>query len=350
MPTYNPDFRTVAEVVKPADAQFGWTDGKTSETAARLLEQQMREKLENDMPVACKGFSTFTPIPTIWDQWLSFQKSKGRAEGGWDWSLMDEFVLQRPLLWLPQIIGSCVISNTFRGWTIRLMSQISLLGEPFEFLGREEFSPKNFAFYAPWSYGAARKRANMRGGDGLYCEPMQESLLKDGVISCSTPKLLEICQRLGVAKERDFPEPQDARVYRAFGDWQYLDELRPYADYTLEECPSVNTTEQLWVRMQECKPAFVCSMIAIRKIGDHRDGFPLHGRDPNDQWAHNMCFHGAFITSDNRRIFRLSNESWGPQHIYNVYYEEVDTWFRRHNLTVAAIGQIRGPKSVPPMA
>jgi hypothetical protein len=238
------------------------------------------------------------------------------------------------------------MSNTIRGWGIKMMQQIALSGEPYEYLGRNEFGPNNYLFYGPYSYGMARKRANMRGGDGLYCEPMQETLIKDGVIACNTPKLLEI---LGTTDDKNFPEPQSESLYRQFGDWKYLDDLKPYADYALAECPSVTSVEGLWNNLQDCKPTFICSMIAIKKTGDHKDGFPIHARNPNDQWAHNMCFHGCWTASDGKRFFRFSNESWGSQHIYNILYEEVDDWYKRRNVTTASIGKINGPQSAPPV-
>lgn len=345
----NPDFRGTGEIIVPSHRVFGWTDGTVTETQAVLRERQGRERLENDMPVVCRNFSKLHIEPTIEKSWNDFQKSKGRFDGSFDWSLLDEFVWGKPLLWLPQIIGSCVVSNNLRGWVIKMTQQIALSGEPYEYLGKNEFGPNNFSYYGPYTYGAARKRANMRGGDGLYCEAIQESYIKDGVLPCNTPKLLEILNAVGATRDKDFPEPQSAALYRAFGDWKYLDELKQYAGYTLAECPSVTSADQLWTILSECKPSFQCSMLAIKKVGEHKDGFPIHARNPNDQWAHNMCHHGGFIASNGDRFFRFSNESWGQEHIYNIRFEEVDDWFKRRNITVAAIGQINGPQSAPPI-
>lgn len=349
MPMLNPDFRGADEVIVPEDMknQFGWTDGTVSENEAVLHERRGADRLQSDMPVATRFCQGPAPMPEVASLWEEFQKSKGRGPNSCDWSLLDEFVLKTVLLWLSQIIGSCVVSNSLRGWVLRLMYQIAFLGQPEEYLGRNEFGENNYSFYGPYSYGAARRRANMRGGDGLYCEVMRESFLKDGVLSCSTPKLIEILKKLGAASSKDFPEPQNAKVYRAFGDWQYLDDLSGYADFTLQECPEITTVDGLKAALQECKPTFHCSMIAVKKVGDHKDGFAIHKRDPNDQWAHNMCFHGFFFASDGELFFRFSNESWGPQHIYNVPYAEVDDWFKRRNVTAAAIGMINGPKSAP---
>ena len=350
MASLNPDFRGADEVIVPMNMRDlgGWAPNDR-EIEAVMRERRGQNKLMEDMPVHTRFGSadTIEPMPEMLAKWNEFQKSKGRYDGSCDWSLLDEFTFGKPLLWLPQIIGSCVVSNTFRGWVVRLNYQISILGMAEEFLGKNEFGPNCLSFYGPWSYGAARKRANMRGSDGLYCEAMQSSLLKDGVMSCSTPALLQILGKLKADGERDLPEPQSESVYRSFGDWKYIDELRQYADYTLEECPSISSVDDLKKALTDCKPTFHCSMIAVKKAVTHKDGFAIHKRDPNDKWAHNMEYQGYFIASDGELFFRFSNESWGPQHIYNVPYSEVDDWYRRRDVTSAAIGMIRAPKSAP---
>lgn len=343
----NPDFRTIENVEPPLSLEhsMGWRGDYES-------EQKALDKLEADFPVAFRTHTSEPPMPAVLKKWTEFQKSKGRYEGSADWSLLDEFVWGKPLLWKPQIIGSCVVSNTFRAYHIRQMYQIVLLGRAEEYFGREEFGPENFAFYGPWTYGMARKRANMRGGDGLYCEPMAASMMKDGVLTCSTPKLRELLQAKGLNSAEDFPEPQGrdgASLYRAFGDWQYLDHLKPYADFPVLESVRVTNGDQLWDLLQAGKPSFVCSMEAIHKVGEHRDGFPIHARNPRDRWAHNMAFHGAFLASDGERFIRQSNESWGAQHIYNRRLVEVDGQLKRGGLTCMSIGEIRGPASSPPL-
>lgn len=350
MSQLDPNFRGADEVVVPEGAQFGWTDGTLTEAEAVLREKYGQERIANDMPVACRASEPFPIDPAVAKAWNDFQKSKGRGEGSQDWSLLDEFVFKVVLLWLPQIIGSCVVSNTFRGYVIKWMYQIVFQGMAMEYLGRNEFGPKNLAFYGPWSYGMARRRVNLRGGDGLFCEGIQESLLKDGILPCNTPALLELLARLRANGDKDFPEPQSATVYRRFGNWEFLDELKPYADYTLEECPFVKSVDDLDKALETASSTFICSMIAIKKVGTHKDGFAIHARDTGDQWAHNMCFHGKFKTvSNNEPFFRFSNESWGPSHIYNVTYNEADDWFKRRNVTAASIGKIHGPKSAPPL-
>jgi hypothetical protein len=348
--TLNPDFRSADDVIIPDGKPTGWTDGSQNVETSLDMERAALETLADDMPVAFRSRAAREIMPAIAEKWAKFQSDKGRGPGSCDWTLLDEFAAKTTLTWLPQIIGSCVISNTFRAWVIRLMYQIAINGRPEEYLGLQEFGPRNFSFFCPWSYGMARRRANMRGGDGLYCEPMLASLMKDGVLPCSTPQLVTLLDRLGFRDARDMPEPQGndgARLYRDFGNWKYLDELKPYADYRVLEGGLINSVDELLAGLKEGKPAFVCSGIAMRKVGTHRDGFAIHARNPRDSWAHNMAFHGYFVASDEKIYIRHSNESWGKDVIYNVPVEEVSEWFRRRWVTSASIGEIDGPDSAP---
>lgn len=361
----NPDFRTVDEVEPELPANVaelqGWSDGESA-TEAELLyqEQQAFDAVQSELPERFESKRDREFDAEILSLWNTFQKSKGRYSGSADWSLIDEFfagemqngtfVAGAPLLWKPQIIGSCVTSNTFRPWVTRLMIQIILFGDPMEYLGRNEFGPRNLAFYGPWSYGHARKKANMRRGDGLYCAPMTWSLMQ-GVLSCNTPALTQILAARGLDNPADYPEPQGrdgASFYRAMGNWQHIDELEPYIDFPMSESPRVTSADQLWNLLQKGKPAFVCSMEAIHKIGEHPDGFPIHARNRRDRWAHNMSVQGCFVASDGERFFRWCNQSWGERHIYNRRLSEVDQAFRGGGLTMQSIGQIDGPNSTPP--
>lgn len=353
MSQLNPDFCSVDEVVVPGDINSltGWTDGKTDEADAIDQEKRAFGELEADFPVAFRAKAPRAPMPAMLEKWNEFQKSKGRHEGSNDLSLLDEFVFGKSLLFLPQIIGSCVMSNTLRPWVARFIWQIALLGDAQEYLGRDEFGPKSISLYGPMNYGLARRRANMRGSDGLYCAPMAESLMKDGVLPCSTPKLLDLHKRLGFTDDQDLPEPQGrdgSALYRAFGDWKHLDELSAYLDFPLLESESVKSAEQLWDLLQEGKPTFVCSMEAIHKVGQHRDGFAIHARNPRDRWAHNMSSNGVFVASDGERFFRWCNQSWGENHNYNRAFDEVDRSFREGRLTMQSIGGILAPSSAPP--
>ncbi len=351
MSELNPDFRTVDEVAVPEDIQeSGWGRGDDERTLVGI-EQRLGDKLEADNEQVFRNHTTTKPLPKMLEKWNAFQRSKGRYDGSNDLSLLDEFVHGAPLVFHRQIIGSCVISNTFRPWVARAMWQVAIQGQPQEYFGRDEFGPNSYAPFAPQSYGMARKRANMRGGDGLYCAPMAESLMQDGVLMCKTPALVQLMSERGFSSASDFPEPQGndgARLYRQFGDWDYIERFRGNLCCKLLESERVKTADQLWRLLQEGKPSFVCSMEAIHKVGTHPDGFPIHARNPRDRWAHNMSFHGVFTASDGERFFRQCNQSWGENHIYNRKFEEVASSFRSGRLTVQAIGQIAIPPAAPP--
>jgi hypothetical protein len=330
----------------------GWGPRDATTIEERLLhERRGFDRLYSDMPVLAVKRSEAPLTNVMAERWEQFQSSKGRGSGSYDLTLVQEFVWGKNFDWLPQLIGSCVASNTFRPWVTRASYQIGMRGDGNEFIGRNEFSQFNISFYAPFSYGEARRRANMKGAterdDGLYCEAFYNSLTKCGVLPCSVPALSTLLTRLNVASDRDFPEPQSEKVYRAFGNWQYLDELIKYCDFRLLDTQSITTVDALLAAHKDYKPASVCSSVAIRKIGTHKDGFDIHARDPNNVWMHNMSFQGFFLSSDSKVFVKLCNKSWGPDRVYNVPVEEVGVWFTRKLLTVQTIGEIDLPKSVP---
>src|SRR5690606_3944909 len=230
--------------------------------------------------------------------------------------------------------------NTFRGWVKRAIAQVILAGDPVECLGRDEYGAKSIAPYAPWSYGMMRRRGGLRTGDGGFCEAMGASLLKDGVLPCDSERLRAVLTRIGAADVMDYPEPRSNAVYRRFGAWEFLDECAPDARCPLIDTDAVRSLDQHIEHAKNYRPMFQCSMIAVRKVGTHRDGFAIHARDPRNSWAHNMGWQGFFIASDGVRYHRLSNESWGDEIIYNITDEELDDWYRRRNVSTMTIGQI----------
>lgn len=340
MPILNPDYRGADEVIIPPNVEFGWN-------GTVIEEKRSIAALAEDMPLLVRDVQDAPDDPTMRKAWDDFQASKGRFPGSNDLTLLDEFVFKKTFLYLPQLIGSCVVSNTFRAWVLRLMYQIVVRGEPMEYLGRDEFGPNSMAFYAPVSYGLMRRRGGLRGGDGGFCAPMGESLSKDGVLMCNTPRLLEILKGLGADRPNDFPEPQSNGVYRSFGNGAYLDELKPYMDFPLRECPEITSEDQAWELAGAGKPSFWCSNIAIKKVGTHPDGFAIHADDPGNSWAHNMSKHGRMIASDGAGFYRWSNESWGVTHVYNIARATVKKWIQSGRISAMAIGQIEGPKSSP---
>lgn len=326
----------------------GWGPSDSTTVEDRILhERRGFERLYSDMPVLYAARTEPELQADALAKWNVYQDANGRSAGSCDLSLLISYVWGRDYNWLPQIIGSCVLSNTFRPWVARASYQIGLRGDASEFLGRNEFSLHNLSFYAPYTYGEARRRAKLKGGDGLYCEAAYASLSKAGVLPCSVPALTDLLTKLKVSGEADYPEPQSKTVYRAFGDWQYIDELSKYCDFRLLETVSVTSVDALLAAHKSFKPASVCSPVAIKKIGTHKDGFDIYARDLNNTWLHNMSFEGFRIASDGNVFSRLMNKSWGPDRAYNVPVEEVGSWFKNGILSVQTIGDIDLPRSAP---
>lgn len=327
---------------------MGWGDQTLSEADMIDLENRFYDKAAADMPVAYRSRPSNDLLPAIKKKWDDAMSLKGMGAGSACLLTLEEVAFGRQFDWLPQDIGSCVVSNTFRVWVQRAIAQICGRGDAEEFLGREEFSPNSIAFYGPQTYGMARKRVNMKGGDGLYCEPMAESLMKDGILDCNTPKLLEILSQENADKEKNFPEPiGKPSLYRAFGDWKYIESLRQFCDHRLLASVKVTSTDQLLSTLKEYKPSFMCSSVAIKQNGSHRDGFPIHVRNPNDRWMHNMAWSGFFYSSDGKLFFKLNNKSWGPKAVYNVPAEEVSNWFKMKLPTIMTLEEIDLPDSPP---
>jgi hypothetical protein len=350
--TLDPVYRGADEVIVPTNYidLCGWSDRHTDEQTAVDIEKKFFDVIAESLPRILATPAQEEPVPARWEKWLKFQADNGRYPGSQDWTLLDTFVTDTDLAWLPQIIGSCVMSNTFPVWVQRLMYQIALLGHPMEYLGRNQFGPENYSFYGPATYGFARRLANMRGGDGLYCAPMGTALTK-GVIMCNTPKLLSILNQRGLSSSNDFPEPQGsdgARLYRDFGNWKYLDDLEPYLDFPVEATPRCTSAQDLWDKLDTCQAVFICSSEAIHKVGTHKDGFSIHDVNPRDSWAHNMSVRGKLVASDGQRFFRQGNTSWGANAIYNRSFESIDRTMRGGRATAAYITNIIGPSSSPP--
>lgn len=327
---------------------MGWGDDHAMPIHQRHdYESQLFDKLASDMPIAYRAKDSVEIDNPTMTKFRALHDSKNYGSDSYDLTLIDEFVYGRRLAWLPQKTGSCVISNAFRHWVRRAEFEITIKGDAEERLGRNEFTSNNLSFYAPFSYGCGRRRGNMKGSDGSWCEIQYESFIKDGVILCNNGKLLEILTKLNAVGDKDFPEPQNDNVYRRFQNWEFLDTLLPFTDFRLLESPKVTDIGLHMSLSKQFKPMSVCSGIAITKIGTHKDGFPIHAQNTRDSWGHNMSFQGYFTASDGKVFIRLSNESWGPNIIYNVPVEEVERWYTRKMITVQAVGEIDLPDSVP---
>lgn len=335
--------------------QMGWVvPDAQSEREYLDGEKRFYAKAEADMPIAYRSRPMREIQPSILEQWNKFQLDRGRFAGSYDLSLIDEFVFKRSITFLPQDIGSCVWSNTFRRWIERMCVEIGFYGQAEEWTGLTDFGPSSIAPFCV-SYGFARQRANMRSGDGLYCSPMQESLVKDGVVLCSSAKLKELMQAAGATNERDYPEVRSTSLYRRIGNWAWNEALRPFADCRLLESPKVTSYEQFCKNEEEFKPMFVCSMLAVKKAGTHKDGFTFHTRNRGDSWAHNMGIGGRRVTSNGDRFHRIDNTSWlqpgsadRDAYVYWFHASEIEAMIKSGMLDIGTIGEIDGIKSAPP--
>ena len=331
---------------------MGWGPDPTMPIDLRHdQESRIFDRLAADMPVAYRMRSYTEPVNAMMVRLRKLHDQAGYGAESYDLTLIDFLVYSKRLSWLPQKTGSCVISNSLRPWVRRALWEVVVKGDAEELLGRNEFSPNNLSFYAPFSYGCGRRRGNLKGGterdDGSWCEVQYESFMKDGVVLCNNGKLLEILAKLESSKDQDFPEPQNNSVYRRFQNWEFLDTLLPFADFRLLESPKVTDIDTHLLLSKQWKPMSVCSSVAITKRERHKDGFDVHVQNTRDSWAHCMSFQGFFTASDGKVFVRLSNESWGANIIYNVPVEEVARWYSHRMLTVQAIGEIDLPDSVP---
>jgi hypothetical protein len=314
-------------------------------------EKRWLENAIKDYPIAYQARERAAVLPGLKAKWDRFQLDRGRFPGSQDFTLLDEFVFGKSFTFRYQPIGSCVYANSFRPWVAGALYQISLLGENEEFPGREELGVKSIAPFSV-SYGFARQRANMRGGDGLYCKPMQDSYIKDGIVLCSTPKVKELMDAAGATKDENYPEPRSESLCRRIGDWAWNELLRPYATCRMLDAPIPENMDAFNANIDAGRPMFQCSGIAVRRVGEHKDGFPIHGIDPGNSWAHNMGIMGRRVASDGTRYVIVDNTSWlrdtnKPEaYIYNIPEDDFQKrWFPK--IDIGVIGDIDGIKSLP---
>lgn len=329
---------------------MGWGEDVYSIDQLLATEKRHFAALQDAVPDAFYTRAARELPEALRKKWEDFQLAEGREKGSNDLTLLTKFAFGKRYYWLPQDIGSCVWSNTFRPYVWRMIAEICLNGDAEEFFGRDEFSVDSIAPHAI-TYGFARQIANMRGGDGLYRGPMTEALLKIGVVLCSNPELRKLMDSLGETSAESYPEPRSTRVYKAIGDWKYNDELRPHATCKLLESPVFKSVDEILAAADALKPGFVCSGIAITTKGRSVDGWPIHVQNTRDSWAHNMHLGGSRVDSRGNKYIRVGTESWyrrgddPEKYSFNVPVEEVARWFARDMVDCGCIGEIDGLKS-----
>lgn len=355
---------TQEDQVVPLYDKMGWGEANQDIKDKHFVEATKRAEYMAANPFAFVARDTPKFLPAILTKFNKLQENAGRGPGSIDLTLLDYFAFKKRLRWFQQDGGTCVWSNTFRPITWRMIVEIALRGDPEEYFGTSEFGPKSVAPHCV-QYGFARQLANMRSGDGLYASPMAQSLL-EGMVMCNTPKLKELMDAAGATRDIDYPEPRNLSLYRKIGNWAWNSALQQYRDYRLTETAVVESIEEDEAATQNFKPMFMCSGIAIKAIGKHKDGFTIHDLDPRDSWAHNMARAGKIVASDNDEFLRISNLSWmqnttpdqewnseprwtdpHEKYIYNIPKTSVEKWYRAGKIDVYTIGEIQMPESAP---
>lgn len=242
--------------------------------------------------------------------------------------------------WSAQLIGSCVASGAMRAITYRTIAEILVFGDLEYMLGYEVTGMNSVAPFAPYHYGCGRRRGGLRGGDGSFCGAQIEALQKDGILMCSAPGL----SRVVGTNARDYPETQDTRLYRQFGDWKYLDDFVEEARRIRLAESNVINYRNIEEDKEDCvvglKPAMICSNWGFAPSYKHKDGFWVYKR--SGQWAHNMTRSGYRVATDGNWFVEITN-SWGPdahrdgEHFY-VPIEVFEQWMKQAN--AATIGEL----------
>lgn len=315
---------------------LGW--GEESQTADEkvYIEETAIERAMSAQPARYQWQDPSELDPVVAAKWAQYQTDKGYDEGSCDLTLFGDFVMGKRYNWLPQKTGSCTISNTFRMAYRRQLWEIVARGELEELLGRDEYGKNTVAFYAPLSYGIARQIGGLRSGDGGFCGPTIESLMR-GVIDCDNEQLDRVLRGYGAQARTDYPEPQDNRVYRAFQNWTHNDELAGQLKCPLVESVKITSLDGLDKACEEYKPVIMCSMLAVRRGGEFR-GLSYFVPDPRDRWAHNMCWGGKIVWQG-KVFYLLSNESWRDNLIYPIPADAVEDIFRRYRPECMTLGK-----------
>lgn len=285
------------------------------------------------------------------EQWLSafldatIGRFYPRATGGYIHSFLSQYGgLAFDVQDIPaQIIGSCVASGGMRAFAYRMLAEVLIYGQFELLMGRDLSGPDSVISYAPFNYGWGRKIAGIRGGDGSLCAPHIESFRSKGVLDCNT-----------VGLTGRLPEPADARLYRQWGDWQYIEQYESQAVVRLKESVRIHDVDALWENVvEQKKPCMICSSWGF---APHRyiPEFGIWEYRRSGTWQHNMTQGGGLDFSGDR-FFKVDN-SW-PEDSHkpvpgqtqpgetgsNSFYvgnEEVSRWLSDRNTVCMTIGEI----------
>lgn len=323
--------------------EMGWGESSLTDNERLNKEVSSLHKAQDDAPIAWSPRLQREPNPETMKRLAEVHKEHGYPEGSLDMRMISVMVYGAVAMWLAQIIGSCVASGFIRAFSFRQLAELVILGQPEDALGKTVKGINTIAPYGPFSYGCGRRRGNMRRGDGSYCSIQMESGQKDGVLDCSTPQL----HRITGTRDNDLPEPQSSSLYRAFGSWKYLDDLKSYADYRILEAHEVDDADQSMKYLNDFKPHMICSNWGFKADYKHKDGFWVYKK--SGSWSHNMTIIG-YIKDSKGNYFIIVLNSWGDRahkdgEIFVIPIELYQRWLR--SASCIAMGDIDLPKPVP---
>ena len=252
---------------------------------------------------------------------FDLQRSKG-VEDGFCQLMLHEIIFGEQPDFLAQLIGSCVASSHMRGVTLRTNSEIFLLNDSEQLLGREMTGRDNLQCFAPFSYRGGRSLADINGGrtngrdDGSLVSRHAESATTLGMLLCSAQDL-----------ESDvFPEPTE-ELYRIWGaDDRMINQFRDDPKRIIQlEAEPVHTVEAARRALLDFKPIHVGSSAAFMPyaqtnlLGDNGQKVREYVIDPNDSWQHAMVLVSA-LKVGGRWFYKVLN-SWGK------IYDGQSPWF-----------------------
>lgn len=275
---------------------------------AKLFERFANEAPDMFAPRPAKAITELA----AWEKMRAAMAAANLSEKSIDLQFTSVPGFNKALVWLEQLIGSCVASGAMRALTMRMLAEVLILGQAELLLGREQVGRNNVAPWAPFHYGRGRQLGGLRGGDGSFCSVQIESLSKYGFLPCSSPKLQALLERRGLSANEHFPEPrgrEGMKLYRQCGDGSFLDELQADAVVSLAESRIDPSVEDIIRGMHDFKPCMICSDWAFRPVSQHADGWWIYEKDPNDSWGHNMTLCGHIVDARGEEWIRVLN-SW----------------------------------------
>jgi len=288
--------------------KMGWGEDTDTDESRLVREQRAFEALSNAYP---DRINTATE-PDYNENHFNIVKKLMQEDGidnGFSANHVEKAVFDNYLLWLEQLIGSCVGSGGGRVVTQRTLIEVFLLNEPEEILGTKLIGTNNVCPFIPFSYRAGRKIGGINRGDGSFCGAHIEGLMKYGSLPCSTP---------GIVSDA-FPEPQNTSTYRNMGNSdELLTKFGPEAKvFLMEDTIKITDGDQGKDALTKFfQPAMICSNWAFEPDYKHAswkfaDGTPvyIYKRNTRTSWAHNMSIVAVVEAYGKWWVF--VKNSWG---------------------------------------